>query len=406
MASASSPSRYLVQAYATRLLGYLFILAILLSTIHDRFEPWIHGPLIGLCFLLPHSLYLLSRRTSLENSTAWAEYLDIVFLGLLLTGLHWGVFPLLFIATGICVSALMTLGPGFFLRCICVLAATILISAPVTGYRLTLNSSLLTALLCSLGVLAYAGAIGINAYNQRTHLRDTRRELRIQKEKVEALATKLSKYLSPQVYRSIFSGEKDVRVESYRKNLTVMFSDIVGFTGIAESMEREQLAIWLNSYFNAMSDIAINRYSGTLDKFIGDSLMVFFGDPHSLGEEEDALQCVRMAIAMVGKCAEMGIDVRIGIHSGECTVGNFGSDDRLEYTIVGGTVNLAARLETSSEAGRIQVSAATRALISPEIPCEARGRLRLKGIGEEIETYWVVTDPAAGADAPPVAQIA
>ncbi len=389
MPPRSTASSYVAQAYTTRIIGYVFILLIIISTIHDRFDLLRHGPFIALCFVLPHVLYGLSRVTDLKRSTEWAEYIDIMFLGFLQTYLDWGLFPLLFIATGICVSSLMTLGIWFLARGMAVLAATIAVSSLVNGFQFSHQSNLATALVCSLGILAYASAIGLNAFNQRAHLRRTRRELKEQKEKIEALATKLSKYLSPQVYRSIFAGEKDVRIESYKKPLTILFSDIVGFTGIAESMEREQLAIWLNNYFNEMSNIAINRYSGTLDKYIGDSLMVFFGDPQSLGKKQDAIQCMKMAIEMVNKCATMDIAVRVGVHTGDCTVGNFGSDDRLEYTIVGGSVNLASRLETNSEAGRILISDSTYELIKDEIPCVPRGKIRVKGIDRDISTYWV-----------------
>ncbi len=407
MSGPKSSSRYIQQAYTTRAVGYTFILGIILSTVYPYFDAVTHGPLILLCLLLPNTLYLFSRLTSVERATAWSEYIDLVFFGLLTTTLHWGMFPLLFILNGVCVSAMLTLGVGFFLRAMAVLCVTVALSAPWTGYQFATNSSVLTALICSLGILAYSGALGSNAFNQRAYLHRTRRELREQKEKIEILASKLSKYLSPQVYRSIFSGERDVRVEASRKQLTVMFSDIVGFTGIADSMTREHLVIWLNEYFNEMSRIAINQYSGTLDKFIGDSIMVFFGDPHSLGEREDALQCVRMAMAMLEKCRDMGVAVRIGIHSGECTVGNFGSDERLEYTIVGAAVNLAARLETSSEAGRILISDATHALIQDEITCEPRGTIRVKGISQEIMTHWVdlpVREPA-GVEATAEAQM-
>lgn len=401
MSVPKSSRRYIYQAYATRAIGYLFILGIIISTVYQQFDPGLHGALIALCFVLPNSLYLFTRFMSVDRATEWAEYTDLVFMGLCTTLLHWGMFPLLFILNGICVSAMLTLGVPFFLRAMAVLIATILVSAPFTGYQLAIHSNLSTAIICSLGILTYSGTLGSNAFNQRAYLRRTRLKLKEQKEKIEVLASKLSKYLSPQVYRSIFTGEKDVRVEAYRKNLTVMFSDIVDFTGIADRMELEELVSWLNNYFNEMSDIAINHYSGTLDKFIGDSVMVFFGDPHTLGEKEDALQCVRMARAMLGKCREMGIDVRIGIHSGECTVGNFGSDERLEYTIVGGTVNLAARLEASSEPGRILISDSTQALVQPDIPCQPRGSIRVKGFAQEITTYWVDVPVPEGAAAQP-----
>ncbi|MCB1614959.1 MAG: hypothetical protein KDI30_02990 [Pseudomonadales bacterium] len=96
---------------------------------------------------------------------------------------------------------------------------------------------------------------------------------------LEQLAGKLAKYLSPQVYNSIFEGENDVHVQTRRKKLTIFFSDITGFTEITDTLESEVLSNWLNNYLDEMAQIAL-RYGGTIDKFIGDAVMVFFGDPH------------------------------------------------------------------------------------------------------------------------------
>jgi adenylate cyclase len=93
---------------------------------------------------------------------------------------------------------------------------------------------------------------------------------------------KLSKYLSPQVYASIFSGEKNVKIEAYRKKLTVFFSDIKGFTELTNRLEPEDLSSLLNSYLNEMSKIAV-KYGGTIDKFVGDAILIFFGDPETKG---------------------------------------------------------------------------------------------------------------------------
>ena len=217
---------------------------------------------------------------------------------------------------------------------------------------------------------------------------------------LEALSAKLAKYLSKQVYDSIFSGRKEVRVESYRKNLTVFFSDVQGFTDITDSMEAEPLSDLLNGYLSEMSSIG-HEYGGTIDKFIGDGIMIFFGDPESKGQKEDALACVRMALAMRQRMYELrdewvdqGISrplhVRIGINTGFCTVGNFGSEDRLDYTIVGGEVNATARLEAAAQPDQILVSHATYALVRDEIYCQPVGEITVKGIAHSLKTYEVV----------------
>ncbi len=220
------------------------------------------------------------------------------------------------------------------------------------------------------------------------------------KDKIEKLASKLSKYLSPQVYQSIFSGKKNVKIETYRKKLTVFFSDIKGFTEITDRLEPEVLSELLNNYLNEMSKIAL-KYGGTIDKFVGDAILIFFGDPETKGEKKDALSCVLMALEMQKRMyflrklwKDQGIanplGIRIGINTGYCNVGNFGSENRLDYTIIGGEVNLASRLETNAMTGQILISHETYALIKKDIFCEKKDKIKVKGIAHKIQTYQVV----------------
>ena len=126
---------------------------------------------------------------------------------------------------------------------------------------------------------------------------------------LESLSAKLSKYLSPQVYSSIFSGQQSVEIASKRKKLTVMFSDIAGFTETADTLESEELTSLLNNYLTEMSAIAL-RHGATIDKYIGDAIMVFFGDPETKGVKEDAAACVRMAIAMQRRMRDLQLEWR------------------------------------------------------------------------------------------------
>ena len=165
-------------------------------------------------------------------------------------------------------------------------------------------------------------------------------------------------------------------------------------------MESEDLTHLLNHYLTEISKIAL-QYGATIDKYVGDAVVMFFGDPTTLGVKEDALACVQMAIAMqkrVGELAEewrnSGIETplqcRIGIHTGYCTVGNFGSEDRMDYTMVGGTVNLASRLEHEAPPGGVLISFETQALVKDDVRCEERGRVRVKGIAHPVATYEVI----------------
>lgn len=216
---------------------------------------------------------------------------------------------------------------------------------------------------------------------------------------LEGLSSKLSKYLSPQIYQSIFSGEQDASLTTKRKKLTVYFSDIKDFTQTTEDLQPEDLTYLLNSYFTEMSTIAL-KHGATIDKFIGDAMLMFFGDPKSMGVKEDACACLCMAIEMQQRMADLKkiwwekgfeypFEMRVGINTGYCNVGNFGSEDRMDYTIIGGEVNLAARLEANADPGGILMSYETYAQVKDLVETEAREPILVKGIRREVKPYAV-----------------
>jgi len=225
---------------------------------------------------------------------------------------------------------------------------------------------------------------------------------------LESLSIKLSKYLSPQVYSSIFSGRQEVEITSKRKKLTIMFSDIAGFTETADTLESEELTDLLNNYLTEMSTIAL-KYGATIDKYIGDAIMIFFGDPESKGEQNDATACVNMAIEMQRRMqtlqqewrdrgTENPFQLRIGINTGYCTVGNFGSADRMDYTIIGNEVNLAARLQSVANLGEILVAHETYALVKDTLFAEERPPVTVKGFSKPVRNYKVIDKTQNGPD--------
>jgi class 3 adenylate cyclase len=220
-------------------------------------------------------------------------------------------------------------------------------------------------------------------------------------ERLEEISKRLASYLSPQVYDSIFQSNGVISKKHQRKNLTVFFSDIVSFTELSDTLEPEVLAALINNYLSEMTNIAI-ECGGTIDKFIGDAVMVFFGDPQSNGERQDALSCVEMAAKMQNRIAELqtywktlgirnGMQVRMGISTGYCTVGDFGSQQRLDYTAFGSPVNLAARLETLAPAGSIIMSEATQELVGEQVGSEVYKAITPKGFSAPVNTF-ILTD--------------
>jgi adenylate cyclase len=190
-----------------------------------------------------------------------------------------------------------------------------------------------------------------------------------------------------------------VRIATERKKLTIFFSDIKDFTAATERLQPEDLTALLNEYLTEMSKIAL-AHGGTVDKFVGDTILVFFGDPETRGVEEDARACLRMAMDMQRRLVQLdlhwrsrGIETpfraRIGINTGYCNVGNFGSNDRMDYTIIGAEANLAARLQSSGEPGKIVLSYETYALVSDMVRARAMEPIAMKGISRQVVPYMV-----------------
>ncbi len=216
-----------------------------------------------------------------------------------------------------------------------------------------------------------------------------------------SVINKLTRFVPPQIWEPIVRADSPVSVSNKRAKLTIMFSDIVGFTELSDSLSADNLADILNTYMDRMTLIA-NKHGAVLDKFIGDGMVCFFGEPNSRGSRQDALDCVAMAIDMRREMRTLrqkwrlmgfeGLYIRIGITTGYCHVGNFGSNNRLSYTLIGKEANLAARLESSAGKGMILVSESTYDYICHNYECEHAGAFQLKGFDHKLNA-WQVLDP-------------
>lgn len=203
----------------------------------------------------------------------------------------------------------------------------------------------------------------------------------------------LHRYLPPSMVSRAAAGELRLDTPPERRVLTVMFTDVVGFTPLTERLGPEVIGRLLNRYLGEIADLA-HEHGATIDKFIGDCVMIVFGAPEELAPEEQARRCVALAAAIHQRITELEmehpLEARTGINTGEAVVGNFGSRARSDYTVLGPAVNIAARLESASQPGRILMGEATARLLGDEVALEAAGELQLKGIREPVTAFFLV----------------
>ena len=216
-------------------------------------------------------------------------------------------------------------------------------------------------------------------------------------------ASRLRQYLSPQIAESILGGTMDAELVSRRQNLTIFFSDIRGFTAMSERVEPEELLDLLNQYLTAMTEIVF-KYGGTLDKYIGDAIMVFFGNP--VPYEDHAERAVNMALEMRTTLARLqqrwfeenveALTIGMGITTGYVTVGNIGSASRMEYTVLGNHVNLASRLADQAKPGQILISDRTLRAAHDLVDATEVDQIQLEGVSRPIKIYEIVQKEAVG----------
>lgn len=272
------------------------------------------------------------------------------------------------------------LRPASFSFCSVILFLTFLI----VSCCLFIYQNMITNLVCpSLGFLF--SLITVNTYRYLTE----------EKEKA-VMRSRFESYFAPPLLHKILKSPERLQA-SERKILTVLFSDIVDFTTWCATQTPERIRITLNEYFDEMTKIVFS-YEGTIDKFMGDGLMVFFGDP--LDQPDHALRAVKAATEMQKKSRELNrswstedrlpIRIRIGINTGEVVVGNMGSEKRLDYTVIGSNVNLAQRLETIAPEDGILIAESVYNEVKDVVEAKFHGKITAKGIKEALSAYEVI----------------
>lgn len=243
--------------------------------------------------------------------------------------------------------------------------------------RFLLQSSLLPVLISVTGLLLFIGVT----------------------QRLRRATALIRRYLPVQLAERILTGEYGETGHPERRRLTLFFSDVVGFTSAADRMEPEDLATLLNEYLSEMTRVA-ERFGATINQFVGDGIMIFFGAPEATTDQDHALRAVRMATAMQQRMSDLGekwfaagiqtpFRIRIGINTGTASVGDFGSLGRLTYSAIGNQTNLTARIQAACEPGRVLISHTTWALVKDEIPCKDRGEIQVEGLHYPVRVYEV-----------------
>jgi len=202
------------------------------------------------------------------------------------------------------------------------------------------------------------------------------------------------RYLTDDVVKSLLESPEGLKLGGERRKITLVMTDLRGFTSMSGRLAPEQVVTMLNRYLGTMVEV-IQKYQGTIDEFIGDAIFILFGAP--IQREDDAERAVvcamAMQLAMAGVNAQNRaeglpeVEMGIGIHTGEVVVGNIGSDRRAKYGVVGSPVNLSARIESYTVGGQVLISEATRQEIGPIVRVAEKIEVAAKGIDEPISIY-------------------
>lgn len=363
----------------------------------------INWSLVGITiFVVLYSLvsYLYLKRYSSNQGRSFDRFMtaDAAMIGLVLNFTEFRLLPTILFVTMVQFNSLINGGlrkwaiddaamiggmvVGFFLK------------APQWVYsdRLEINS------LSLIGIFTYFCAYGLYAHKRMKKLDNHIKKLTSEHTLYKLRSYKLARYLTPTVWKAINEG-KEHTLTTDRKRVTVFFSDIMGFSALSEELEPETLTELLNSYLTEMARIA-TKHKGTIDKFMGDAVMVIFGDAQSEGLKMDCLRCVSMAIEMRKKMLELQVrwsaigiknplKIRMGINTGYCTVGSFGTSHYMDYTVLGTHVNLASRLESAAEPGQILISHDTWSLVKDMVMCQDKGEIPIRGFNQPVKVYQV-----------------
>ena len=353
-----------------------------------------------LCYLLGAKIFTdRVRHPRWQRIIRRMSSIDAAFIGLVITAIDFNLLPTVLFITMLEYNALVSNDKQAWIRDNIGLIGGMALGLLFHQPDWVLSTNMEVSIVSLIAVMAYFVIYAIYTSRRLSQLSQTTQALEDEKRDLRLRMYKMSRYIPPPVSKAIDSGEEQ-SLQTERKRITAFFSDIQNFCVMSEELEAEVLTELLNEYLTEMSRIAAH-FGGTIDKFMGDAVMVFFGDNDSKGAKDDCLRCAAMAIAMRRrmhmlrqKWSNRGIkhpiEIRMGINTGFCTVGTFGTANHLDYTILGTHVNLASRLESAAKPGEILISHESWALIKDHIICKDKGEIRAKGFSSPIRVYQVV----------------
>ena len=397
------PHHLIDVTFRPRLAGYLLASALMLAVAVSRQQSWLLA-VSAFLPLYPWLLHALLVRHVNRRSGAWLSmHVDAVLVSLIAAALGFPLLTTAVLLTLLLASTLIVGGRQLLFRVMATGCMAFLITA-VLRYRMVQSGTVtvnhdgawadsLSDPVSVMILMVYMGIVAVLVHQETRLLNVSHRQEASSRQKLEGLGQRLRPFVAPQLFKLPEAEPARQR----RRRLTVFFSDITGFTRLMDSLDESLVAELLGDYVETMNRIALG-HGGTVDKFMGDGLMVFFGDPESRGAEADAISCLEMAVEMKhavhrinrrwsGRIPGIELQIRMGIHSGYCLVGAFGGHERLEYTALGSTVNLASRLEHMADPGQILMSADTRKLVQRRAQVVDAGCHPVRGFRQSVQVY-------------------
>jgi adenylate cyclase len=406
MSDASGKAEDVVQDFSLRQhdIRALICLAAsgtVLAQIHWQEIDWLMVAITAGVFLYTFISYWFIKRRAINQNKAFDRFTtaDAAVIGVVLSFSDFNLLPTILFITMVQFNSLINGGIRKWAIDNTAMIAGIVLSVFIRQPQWVFSDKLEISSISLIGIFTYFCAYALYAHKKIRKMEAHIKKLSNEHTLYKLRAYKLSRYLTPTVWKAINEGrEKSLTTE--RKRITIFFSDIQGFSKLSEELSEEVLTELLNSYLKEMARIA-TKHKGTIDKFMGDAVMVIFGDSQSEGVKTDCLRAVSMAIEMRKKMKElqqqwynqgvkMPLLIRMGINTGFCTVGSFGTSHYMDYTVLGTHVNLASRLESAAEPGEILISHESWALVKDVVLCRDKGEITVKGFTHPVRVYQVV----------------